>query len=112
MFEARPVEGLFRRLRWASDAILIAILLVVPWIEIGGEPLVRLDVPARQFHVFGLVIFPQELYFLWLIVAALALALFFFTALVGRLWCGWACPQTVLTDVYAAAARFIQGWSK
>jgi len=112
MFEARPVQGLFRRLRWAADAILIAILLVIPWIEIGGgEPLVRLDVPARQFHVFGLVIFPQELYFLWLIVAALALSLFFFTALVGRLWCGWACPQTVLTDVYAGIARRIEGWS-
>ena len=51
------------------------------------------------------MIFPQELYFLWLIVVGLALALFFFTALVGRLWCGWACPQTVFTDVYAAAAR-------
>ncbi|HVP30610.1 MAG TPA: cytochrome c oxidase accessory protein CcoG [Myxococcota bacterium] len=112
MFEARPVEGAFRRLRWAADGILIAILLVVPWIEIGGEPLVRLDVPARQFHVFGLVIFPQELYFLWLIVAALALSLFFFTALAGRLWCGWACPQTVLTDVYAALARRIEGWTR
>jgi len=111
VFEARPVQGLFRRLRWAADAILIAILVVVPWIEIGGEPLIRLDVPARQFHVFGLVIFPQELYFLWLIVAALTLALFFFTALLGRLWCGWACPQTVLTDVYAAIARRIEGWS-
>ncbi len=56
------------------------------------------------------MIFPQELYFLWLIVIGLALALFFFTALAGRLWCGWACPQTVFTDVYAAIARCIEGW--
>ena len=112
MWTARPVEGFFRRLRWAADGILIAILLLVPWIEIGGEPLVRFDVPARKFHVFGLVIFPQELYFLWLIVIGLALALFFFTALAGRLWCGWACPQTVITDVYDGVARFIQGWSR
>lgn len=109
---ARPVQGIFRRLRWAADGILIAILLAVPWIEIAGEPLVRLDVPARKFHVLGLVIFPQELYFLWLIVAALALSLFFFTALLGRLWCGWACPQTVLTDVYAGFARWIEGWTR
>ena len=110
MWSARPVEGVFRRLRWAADGVLIAILLVIPWVEIHGEPLIRLDVPGRKFHVLGLVIFPQELYFLWLIVVGLALALFFFTALAGRLWCGWACPQTVLTDVYAAVGRWIQGW--
>lgn len=112
MLNARPVQGLFRRLRWAADGILIAILLLVPWLRIDGEPLVLLDVPGRKFHVFGLVIFPQELYFLWLIVAGLALALFFFTALAGRLWCGWACPQTVLTDVYAAVARRLEGWTR
>ncbi len=112
MLNARPVRGFFRRLRWAADGILIAILLVTPWITIGGgEPLVRFDLPARKFHVFGLLIFPQELYFLWLIVIGLVLALFFFTALAGRLWCGWACPQTVLTDVYAGLARFVEGWS-
>jgi cytochrome c oxidase accessory protein FixG len=112
MLDARPVRGRFRRLRWSANAILIAILFAVPWVRIGGEPLVLLDVPRRQFHVFGLVIFPQELYFLWLILAGLALALFFFTALAGRLWCGWACPQTVFTDVYAAVARRIQGWTR
>jgi cytochrome c oxidase accessory protein FixG len=112
MLNARPVQGFFRQLRWAADGILIAILLVIPWLRIDGEPLVLLDVPGRKFHVFGLVIFPQELYFLWLIVAGLALALFFFTALAGRLWCGWACPQTVLTDVYAAVARRLQGWTR
>jgi polyferredoxin len=112
VWSARPVEGVFRRLRWAADGVLIAILLVIPWVEINGEPLIRLDVPGRKFHVLGLVIFPQELYFLWLIIAGLALALFFFTALAGRLWCGWACPQTVLTDVYAAVGRWIQGWSR
>ncbi|MDX1650051.1 MAG: cytochrome c oxidase accessory protein CcoG [Myxococcota bacterium] len=110
MIQARPVQGAWRRLRWAADAVLIAILLGIPWVRIGGEPLVWLDVPGRKFHVFGLVIFPQELYFLWLILAGLALALFFFTALAGRLWCGWACPQTVFTDVFAAVARFVQGW--
>ncbi len=110
MLQARPVKGRWRTLRTWGYAILIAILLVVPWIRIGGEPLILLDIPARKFHVFGLVIFPQELFFLWLILAGLAASLFFFTALVGRLWCGWACPQTVFTDLYAGIARRIQGW--
>ena len=110
MFGARTVEGRFRRLRSVADAALVALLFAVPWLRVGGEPLVLLDVPARRFHVLGLVIFPQELYFLWLILAGLALALFFFTTLFGRVWCGWACPQTVFTDVFAALARRIEGW--
>lgn len=97
-------------MRHAANAILIAILLGVPWLRIAGEPLILLDVPGRKFHVFGLVIFPQELFFLWLIVMGAALALFFFTALAGRLWCGWACPQTVFTDLFALIARRIEGW--
>ncbi len=110
MLNARPVEGSFRRLRWAANFVLIAILFATPWIRIGDEHLLLLDIPNRQFHVFGLVIFPQELFFLWLIVVGAALALFFFTALFGRVWCGWACPQTVFTDVFASIARRIQGW--
>jgi cytochrome c oxidase accessory protein FixG len=110
VLNARPVDGRFRRARHAANAALIAILFGIPWVRIAGEPLVLIDIPARKFHVFGLVIFPQELYFLWLIVAALALALFFFTALGGRLWCGWACPQTVFTDLFAQLARRIEGW--
>ncbi|MDH5307313.1 MAG: hypothetical protein OEW02_09020, partial [Myxococcales bacterium] len=86
MLDARPVQGRWRRLRWGANAGLIVLLFAIPWIRVGGEPLVLLDIPARKFHVFGLVIFPQELYFLWLIVAGLALSLFFFTALAGRLW--------------------------
>jgi len=112
MLDARPVRGLHRSLRSRANAILVAILFAVPWIRIGGEPLVLLDVPRRQFHVFGQVLFPQELFLLWLIVAGLAVALFFATALVGRLWCGWACPQTVFTDLFAGVARRIQGWTR
>jgi cytochrome c oxidase accessory protein FixG len=110
VLDARPVRGPLRRLRTQVDALLVAILLALPWIELAGEPLLRLDVPHRRFHIFGLLIFPQELFFLWLVVMALALALFFFTALAGRLWCGWACPQTVFSDLFAGIARRIQGW--
>ncbi|HEU4428710.1 MAG TPA: cytochrome c oxidase accessory protein CcoG [Myxococcota bacterium] len=110
MLNARPIDGRHRRLRHAANAVLVAILCGIPWIRIAGEPLVLLDVPARKFHVFGLVIFPQELYFLWLILISLGMALFFFTAVAGRLWCGWACPQTVFTDLFAQLARWIEGW--
>ena len=110
VLNARPIDGRFRSARHAANAALVAILFGVPWLRIAGEPLVWLDIPGRKFHVLGLVIFPQELYFLWLIVAALALALFFFTALAGRVWCGWACPQTVFTDLFAQLARAIEGW--
>jgi len=110
VLSARPVRGRFRRLRSVANAALIAVLFAIPWLRVNGQPLVLLDIPARRFHVFGLVIFPQELFFLWLLVAGLALSLFFFTALLGRLWCGWACPQTVFTDVFAGIARRIQGW--
>jgi len=112
VLDARPVEGRWRTLRWGMDGFLLAVLLVVPWIRIGGEPLLLLDVPARRFHVFGLVLLPDELFYLWLILAVATLALFFFTALAGRLWCGWACPQTVLTDLFAGLARWIQGYTR
>ena len=110
MLDGRPVRGFFRSLRTRVDAALIAFLFFVPWLEWAGEPMLRLDLPHRRFHVLGLVIFPDELLFLWLIVIGLALALFFFTALAGRLWCGWGCPQTVFSDLFAGIARRVQGW--
>ena len=94
-----------------ANAILIAILFAVPVDrDRAASRSCCSTCRSGKFHVFGLVIFPQELFFLWLIVAGLALALFFFTALAGRLWCGWACPQTVFTDLFARLARRIQGW--
>jgi cytochrome c oxidase accessory protein FixG len=110
VLDARPVEGRFRSARWWVTGVLIAILLGIPWVRIAGEPLVLIDIAARRFHFGPLVIFPQELYFLWLLIIGLAIALFFFTSLAGRLWCGWACPQTVFTDLFAWIARRIEGW--
>ncbi len=110
MISARNVSGFFRTRRTWANVVLIAVMIGIPWVRIGGESMILLDIPAREFHVMGLVIAPQELYFLWLIIAGLALALFFFTALLGRVWCGWACPQTVFTDLFAGVGRRIQGW--
>ncbi len=105
MRAAKPVRGYWRSLRNATNTVLVLILFSVPWVRIGSEPLVLLDIPKRQFHTFGLIIFPQELYFLWLLIAVLVLSLFFFTAIGGRLWCGYACPQTVFTDLFAGIGR-------
>ena len=110
MLDARPVEGFFRTLRWRVTTVLLLILFVIQWVRIDGRPLVLLDIGARRFHFGPLTIFPDELYFLWLLIIGLAIALFFFTAIAGRLWCGWACPQTVFTDVFAAIGRRIEGW--
>src|SRR5690606_8542984 len=73
---------------------------VFPWISIGGQQLVLFDLPARRFHVFGLTFWPQDFYLLTLLLAIAALSLFFFTSLAGRLWCGYACPQPVWTEVF------------
>ena len=67
------------------------------------------DLPARKFHIFGLTLWPQDFFFLtWLLVIA-ALSLFFFTALAGRLWCGYACPQTVWTEAFLWMERLVEG---
>src|SRR5690606_12735029 len=70
---------------------------------------VLFDLPARQFHVLGLTFFPQDFFLLtWLLIIA-ALSLFFFTALAGRLWCGYACPQTVWTEAFVWMERLAEG---
>ncbi len=100
MVIARPISGKHRTIKNRINYVLFTIFLVVPFIRVGGHPLVLLDIPARKFYIFGLTIWPQELYFLHLILISLGLMLFFFTALFGRIWCGYACPQTIFTDAY------------
>ena len=107
MRQARAVEGRFRSWRSRANVALIVVLLGLPWLQWRGFPLVLLDVPERRFHVFGLVIHPQEMFFLWLVITLAAASLFLFTALLGRVWCGWACPQTVFTDLFAGLERRI-----
>ncbi len=107
MVISRPIEGKHRKIKDRINIVLFAIFLITPFIRIGGIPLILLDIPARKFYVFGLVIWPQELYFLHIILLFLGFSLFFWTALAGRLWCGYACPQTVFTEAYNWIARKI-----
>lgn len=107
MVIARPIEGRHRTIKNRINIILFAIFFIVPFIRFGNIPLVLLDIPARKFYVFGFVIWPQELYFLHIILLFLGFSLFFWTALAGRLWCGYACPQTLFTEAYNKIARII-----
>ena len=96
----REIDGIFARLRIAAMSLLLGAFYGVAWLKWDGRQALLFDLPARKFYVFGLVLWPQDFFFLsWLLIIA-ALSLFFFTALAGRLWCGYACPQTVWTEAF------------
>ncbi|MGA8260603.1 MAG: cytochrome c oxidase accessory protein CcoG [Arenicellales bacterium] len=105
----REVHGLFASLRLAGVVALMGIYYFVPWIEWQGQQAILLDLPARKFHFFALTFWPQDFIYLTSLLIIAALSLFFFTALAGRLWCGYACPQTVWTEVFLWIERRIEG---
>ncbi len=105
----REVSGTFSRLRITAAWVLLGLFYGLPWLRWEGRQAILFDLPARQFHLFGLTLWPQDFVFLaWLLVIA-ALSLFFFTAVAGRLWCGYACPQTVWTEVFLWMERVAEG---
>jgi len=102
--------GRFMTMRQQAAYGLIAIYLLLPWIPVNGYPALFLDVAARRFHFLGLTLSAQDTWLLFFGVSGLGFALFFLTALFGRLWCGWACPQTVFLDhVYRRIERWLEG---
>jgi polyferredoxin len=104
------VRGRFAKARKASALALIAFYLSLPWIQIGGAPAVFIDVAERRFHLFGVTLAAQDLWLFFFVLTGLGFSLFFVTALLGRVWCGWACPQTVFLDhVYRPIERWIDG---
>ncbi len=104
------VRGRFTSLRRWSGWFLIAIYLALPWIPVAGHPAVFLDVADRRFHLFGLTLAFQDTWLLFFGISGLGFALFLVTALLGRVWCGWACPQTVfLEHVFRRVERWIEG---
>lgn len=105
----REVHGVFAGLRVLGVSVLLGLYYVVPWLRWDGHQAVLFDLPARKFYIFGLTFWPQDFFYLaWLLVIA-ALSLFFFTALAGRLWCGYACPQTVWTELFLWIERKVEG---
>ena len=106
---AREAVGRFTRWRTAAVWLLLGLFYLLPWLQWNGRQAVLFDLPARKFYIVGLVFWPQDFFFLaWLLIIA-ALSLFFFTALAGRLWCGYACPQTVWTEVFVWIERLTEG---
>jgi cytochrome c oxidase accessory protein FixG len=105
----REIDGTFARLRIATMIALLGSFYGAAWLSWDGRQALLFDLPARKFYIFGLVLFPQDFFFLsWLLIIA-ALSLFFFTALAGRLWCGYACPQTVWTEAFLWMERLVEG---
>jgi polyferredoxin len=105
----RGVNGRLQKLRDAAVIWLLGMFYLIPWWNLNGRQAVLLDLPARKFHIFGLTFWPQDFPLLALLLIMAALSLFFFTALAGRLWCGYACPQTVWTEVFLLIERWTEG---
>ena len=102
--------GRFSSWRRAAALALIAVYVLLPWVKVGGYPAVFLDLANRRFHLFGLTLAAQDLWLLFFLISGVGFGLFFVTALLGRVWCGWACPQTVFLDhVYRRVERWIEG---
>ncbi|HEY8507534.1 MAG TPA: 4Fe-4S binding protein, partial [Steroidobacteraceae bacterium] len=105
----REITGRFARLRTLAAWVLLGVFYVLPWVTWNDRPAVLFDLPARKFYVFGLVMWPQDFIFLTALLILAALTLFFVTALAGRLWCGYACPQTVWTEMFLWMERVAEG---
>ena len=105
----REVHGLFATLRVLGVVVLLGLYYGVAWLRWDGRQAVLFDLPARKFYIFDWVFWPQDFFYLALLLILAALSLFFFTAVAGRLWCGYACPQTVWTEIFLWMERKIEG---
>lgn len=104
------VKGRLTFWRKLSAYFLIVVYATLPWIDIGGYPALFLDTDAMRFHFLGLTFASQDLWLAFFLISGLGFGLFYVTALLGRIWCGWACPQTVfLEHVYRRVERWIEG---
>lgn len=105
----REVKGRFQALRNACVIMLLGLYYSAPWLQWGGRQAILFDLPARKFHIFSLTLWPQDFFFLALLLILAGLSLFFFTAVAGRVWCGFACPQTVWTEAFIWMERWVEG---
>lgn len=105
----RTVSGYFKNWRWLMIWLTQIVFYGLPWLQYGERQAFLMDINAHRFYLFGLVIFPQDLFYLALLLIVCALGLFLFTAVAGRLWCGFSCPQSVYTEIFLWMERKIEG---
>ena len=110
----KAVNGPFRRLKWAIMAVTLAIYYVTPWLRwdrgaYAPDQAVLVDLANRRFYMFGIEIWPHEFYYIAGLLIMAGIGLFLVTSAVGRAWCGYACPQTVWTDLFQHVERLIDG---
>lgn len=105
----RSIFGYFTKWRWAMVWLTQLFFYGVPWIEWGQRQALLFDLDAKRFYIFKLVLYPQDLIYLTAILIISALSLFLFTAVAGRLWCGFTCPQTVYTEIFLWIEAKIEG---
>jgi len=107
--QPRSVQGLFANWRWVMVWITQLVFYGMPWLEWNARQAVLFDLEARRFYIFGLVLYPQDFIYLTGLLVICAFALFLFTAVAGRLWCGFACPQTVYTEIFLWIEKKVEG---
>jgi len=105
----RSVQGIFAKWRWFMVVLTQLVFYGLPWIEWGQRQAVLFDLGARRFYIFGFVLYPQDFIYLTAILVISAFSLFLFTAVAGRLWCGYACPQTVYSEIFMWVERKVEG---
>ena len=110
----KAVDGFFRRLKWAAMAVTLTIYYVTPWLRWDRGPYapdqaVLIDLANRRFYMFAIEIWPHEFYYVAGLLVMAGIGLFLVTSAVGRAWCGYACPQTVWTDLFQHVERAIDG---
>jgi len=105
----RAVGGWFAGWRWALVWITQLVFYGLPWLSWNERQAVLFDLAARRFYVFGFVLYPQDFIYLTALLLISAYSLFLFTAVAGRLWCGYACPQTVYTEIFLWIERRFEG---
>jgi cytochrome c oxidase accessory protein FixG len=105
----RSVQGIFAKWRWGFVFFTQIIFYCLPWLEWGQRQAVLFDLGARRFYIFGIVLYPQDFIYLTGLLVISAFSLFLFTAIAGRLWCGYACPQTVYSEIFIWIERKVEG---
>ncbi len=105
----RAVHGKFAACALALVLLTQLVFYGVPWLSWNGRQAVLFDLAARKFYIFGLVFWPQDIVYLTVLLIISAFSLFLFTAVAGRVWCGYACPQTVYTEIFIWIERMVEG---